>query len=322
MKKFFKILAVLAVVLGACFFIFRTPDTDAAEMRAKYGVAPSQFVTLSNGQEVHLRDEGPKDAPAIILLHGANSSLHTWDDWAQALKTEYRVIRFDQMGHGLTGPASDGDYSKAGFVADVQSVANHLELKEFVLAGNSMGGWVAAAYALENSERVSGLGLLNASGAPRNTEEERLYLGAAIASTPVLNKVMTSITPRNLVRASMEDAVADPAMITEQLVDRYWELLRFPGNRQAVVDRANTARGGHFQPENLATLAMPALVMWGEEDRVTPTSGAEYYTEHLPNAQQIMYSGVAHLPMEEAPQKSVDDFKKWLVNGPFKVEAP
>ena len=322
MKKFLKILAVLALILGAAFLIFRTPDTDAADIRAKYGGGPSQFVTLSNGQEIHLRDEGPKDAPAIILLHGANSSLHTWDKWTAALSQNYRVIRYDQIGHGLTGPAADGNYSRDAYVGDVKAIADHLELETFVLAGNSMGGWVTAAFALEHPDRLAGIALLNASGAPRNKEEEKLYLGAVIASIPVLNNVMTQITPRSLVESSLEDAVADPAFITEEMVDRYWELLRYPGNRQAVVDRANTPRGGHFDPADIAGLTMPTIIIWGKEDRVTPPSGARWYDQNLPDSTLIEYAGIGHLPMEEAPEKSAADFKKWLVNGPFKVEAP
>ena len=321
MKRILKTLAVMAVIFTAIFLLFRTPDTQVSEMKVKYGGKPSQFVTLPNGQQIHLRDEGPKDAPAIILLHGSNSSLHTWDDWAQALKNDFRVIRYDQIGHGLTGPSHDGEYSKQRFVSDVGAVADHLELETFVLAGNSMGGWVATSYAIAHPDRVSGLGLLDASGAPRNKDEERLYLGAIIASTPVLNTLMTSITPRSLVRSSYEDSVADPSVITDEKVDRYWELLRYPGNRQAVVDRVNTPRGGPFDTADLAALTMPSLIMWGEEDKVTPTSGAKWFAQHLPNDTSILYPDVAHVPMEEVPQKSAEDFKNWLVNTPFKSEA-
>ena len=81
MKRLAKILGVIAALLVGAFLFLRVPDTDKAEMRAKYATAPSQFVTLANGQEVHLRDEGPKDAPAIVLLHGSNADLSTWQPW-------------------------------------------------------------------------------------------------------------------------------------------------------------------------------------------------------------------------------------------------
>lgn len=320
MKKLLKIFAVIALLLGAAFLIFRTPDTDAEEMRAKYSGAPSQFVMLPDGQEVHLRDEGPRDAPAIVLLHGSNSILQTWEPWVASLRAEYRVITFDQMGHGLTGPAADGDYSREAFVADVEAVADHLGLEKFVLAGNSMGGWVTVAYALEHPERVEGIALLNASGAPRNKEEEQLYLGAMLAQTPLVNDLMTQITPRFLVETSLEGSVGDPSMITDEMVDRYWELLRYPGNRQAALDRANTPRGGPFEPDAIAAFTMPALIIWGEEDRVTPPSGAQWYSEHLPNDSTIIYPGVGHLPMEEWAEQSAADFKSWLANQAFSAE--
>ncbi|MEM1195603.1 MAG: alpha/beta hydrolase [Pseudomonadota bacterium] len=309
-----RILGVVVAALVVLFLIFRTPDTDRQAMRAKYGGEASQFVTLSTGQEVHFRDEGPRDAPPILLLHGSNSSLHTWDQWAGALKDDFRVIRFDQIGHGLTGAAKDRDYSKARFVADVDALADHLGLESFVIAGSSMGGWVSVSYALAHPDRVEGLALLNASGAPRKAGEGRVYLGATIARTPVLNQVMTMITPRSLVQASFEGAVADPSVITEQAVDRYWELLRYPGNRQAAVDRANASRGGPFRPDDVAKLTMPSLIMWGAEDQVTPLSGAEWYAQHLPNDRSIVYDAVAHIPMEEVPTRSVADFEKWLLN--------
>lgn len=312
MKWLIRIVLGLAVVLVLAIVLLRTPDTDPDQMRAKYGAAPSQFAELPNGQTMHLRDEGPRDAPAIILLHGSNSSLHTWDDWAADLSDAYRVVRFDQVGHGLTGPALDGDYSKARHVADVDAVADQLGLSSFVIAGNSMGGWVSVSYAMEHPGRVLGLGLLDASGAPRKDGEGRLYIGAVIASTPVVNNLMKIVTPRSLVKASLEDSVADAGGITDELVDRYWELLRYPGNRGAVIDRVNTPRGGPFDPADIAALAMPALVMWGEEDQVTPVRGAAWYAEHLPNARSIIYPDVAHLPMEEVPDQSASDFRAWL----------
>lgn len=77
MKWVWRGLLALLGVLVIAFLIFRTPDTDAAEMRAKYGGPPSQFVAIGGGVTVHLRDEGPEDAPAIVLLHGSNADLHT-----------------------------------------------------------------------------------------------------------------------------------------------------------------------------------------------------------------------------------------------------
>ena len=80
------------------------PDRPVEELTARWAPQPSQFVVI-NGMNVHLRDEGPRDDPEpIIFLHGTGASLHTWDAWAEALKSKHRVIRVDLPGFGLTIP--------------------------------------------------------------------------------------------------------------------------------------------------------------------------------------------------------------------------
>ncbi len=103
MRKFFKWTAIVLLVLIAALLGWGyAPDIPAKELRAKYANAESEFVDLGDGLTVHLRDEGPKDAPTLILLHGSNASLHTWQQWVDRLGKDYRIIRYDQPGHGLT----------------------------------------------------------------------------------------------------------------------------------------------------------------------------------------------------------------------------
>ena len=71
MKWFWRILGGLALVLVAAFFVLRVPDTDAGAMYAKYGTPPSQMLGIDRTRRVHVRDEGPRDAPVVILLHGS-----------------------------------------------------------------------------------------------------------------------------------------------------------------------------------------------------------------------------------------------------------
>lgn len=310
MKRLAKVLAVLAAVLLAAFLIFRVPDTEPAAMRAKYGGPPSQFMTLGTGQVVHLRDEGPPDAPAIVLLHGSNSDLHTCQPWADRLTTRYRVIRFDQRGHGLTGPAADGDYSRPAFARDVGRVADKLGLKRFVLAGNSMGGGIALEFALAHSERLAGLGLVDAGGAPR-LEKARGNIGFTIARTPGVARLMGQITPRSLVERSLRQSVSNQAIVTQAAVDRYWELLRYPGNRQATMQRFSIAQQP-FAPAALARLKVPTLIIWGSEDGLIPLSSGRWLARHIAGSRLEALDGIGHLPMEEAPQRTVALLEEFL----------
>ncbi|WP_379922111.1 alpha/beta fold hydrolase [Erythrobacter sp. R86502] len=316
MKWILRGLLGLAAVLAVAFLVFRTPDTDAAAMRAKYGGPPSQFVTIGNGVRVHLRDEGPRDAPAIILLHGSNADLHTWEPWAAALRSQYRVIRFDQVGHGLTGPDPAHDYSRDNYVADVLEVADAMGLAQFVLAGNSMGGKHALAFATAHPDRLSGLVLVDASGGPMLAADEEEdkgsgNIGFAIAQTPGINRLAEQITPRSLIAQSLEQSISVKAVADEAAVDRYWELLRYPGNRRATLKRF----GYPYDPistADIAGIAVPTLILWGQEDRLIPVESGRWLARTMPNAELVVYPAIGHLPHEEAPQATLDRLKPWL----------
>lgn len=310
MKRLAKVLAALVVVLVVVFLVVRVPDTDTDAMWAKYGTAPSQKLHLADGRTIHVRDEGPRDAPVIVLLHGSNADLHTWQPWTDRLKADYRMIRFDQRGHGVTGPAADGHYTVDAFVADVDAVADKLGLERFVLAGNSMGGGIAMAYAMEHPGRLQGLVLVDAGGADIRREGGGNLL-FTVAAIPGVNKLMAQITPRSLVEQSLSQSVANQAIVTPEAVDRYWELARYPGNREATLERFGTARTP-FTPQQVRAVQVPTLVMWGKEDSLIPYAAAGWYMEHLPNAKLAAYPGIGHIPMEEHPDQSAADLRAFI----------
>jgi pimeloyl-ACP methyl ester carboxylesterase len=274
-------------------------------------------VAIGEGVTVHLRDEGPKQAPALILLHGSNADLHTWEPWVQALKAKYRVIRFDQVGHGLTGPDPKDDYSRANYVAHVGAVADKLGLKQFILGGNSMGGKHALAYAIAHPERVTGLVLVDGSGGPmlkldkKKDDEDSGNIGFKIAQTPGINLLVEQITPRSLIAQSLEQSVSVKSVANAAAVDRYWEMLRYPGNRRATLKRFSQPYDPLGEAE-IAAVATPALILWGEEDRLIPVEAGQWLAKTLPNNRLVVYPGIGHLPQEEAVAATLGDLLPWL----------
>ncbi len=315
LRGFLALVALLVVL----FLIFRTPDTDAAEMRAKYGGSPSQFVEIGDGVTVHLRDEGPRDAPAIILLHGSNADLHTWEPWVQGLKDSYRVIRFDQVGHGLTGPDPKDNYTRDNYVADIGEVADRLGLQRFILGGNSMGGKHALAFAVAHPERVTGLVLVDGSGGPMldlakdkpEKKKDSGNIGFRIARMPGINLLVEQITPRSLIAQSLEQSVSVKSVASEAAVDRYWELLRYPGNRRATLKRFSLPYDPLTEAE-IAGVKTPTLILWGEEDRLIPVEAGRWLDKVMPATTLVVYPKVGHLPQEEAVEATLGDLKPWL----------
>ena len=313
MKRLFAFAAGLVAILVIAFALLRTPDTDAAEMIAKYGGADARFADGAGGLRVHWRDEGCRDCPAIILLHGSNASLHTWAPIVARLGGEFRLITLDQPGHGLTGPHPRDDYTATGMFEALNAVANAARLDHFYLGGNSMGGWVSWRYALAHPERVDGLILIDASGPALRAGESapRPPIGFMLMRKPFLAPLVEQITPRAIIEKTLRASIANQAIVSDQMIDRYWELNRFPGNRRAMTIRA---RRNLVDPEaaRLHEIAQPTLILWGAEDRVILPSTAQSFGERLPNAEILMLDGVGHLPMEEAPDRTANAIRRFL----------
>lgn len=302
------LLALAAVLAGALTWGW-TPDADPEELASHYA-RPGDFFVDVGGLRVRVRDEGPRDAPAVVLLHGSAASLETWDAWAKRLGGRYRLIRYDQPGHGLTGPHPRRDYSAAAFGDVLHGVTERLGARRFTLVGSSMGGWVAYNYAAAHPERVERLVLVDAYGAP-NQAEVRLPWGFRIARSPLLSPLLLRLTPRSTVAAGLRDSVADPALVTDAMIDRYWSFLRYPGNRQAMIDQFRTMRPD-ANPGQLRRMAVPTLILWGGQDRLTPRANGRWFARHIAGSRVIAYSDVAHLPMEEAADRSSADFSAWV----------
>ena len=311
MKRILKGLLGLIVIAVIALVIWGyAPDTDPAAMRAKYAGAPSQFVDVGGGLTVHLRDEGPRDAPVLVLLHGSNASLHTWEPWVARLKGKYRIISYDQPGHGLTGPHPKDDYSPAAFGDVVDKVTAKLGVSRFALGGNSMGGGIAAHYALAHPDRLTALILVDAGGPP-DAKPKALPIGFRVAQTPGLRGIMDYITPRSIIDKSIHQTIANQAIINDAMIDRDWELLRYPGNRHATGIRFGMAR----VPLDAAAFAgfkVPTLILWGEEDTLIPVTAGQWFAKAIPSARLIVYPKIGHIPMEEAADQSAADVDAFL----------
>ncbi len=313
MKKRFAIPLVLAAALAAGFVFLRTPDTDPAAMEAKYTNEYSAFVEGPNGVRVHYRDQGDKTGIPVVLLHGNSASLHTWEPLAARLGGKYRIITLTFPGHGLTGPNANRDYSAAGMAEALDLVAEELNLDHFILGGNSMGGWISWRYALAHPERVDALVLIDAGGMPLRDGEAPppLNIGFKLLQYPAGRILMQRFTPRTAIKRSLRQSVSVESVIDEAMIDRYWELLRYPGNRKAAAERWMIAREP-FYAERIGEIDAPVLILWGKEDQLVYVSAVQSFKDRLPQAEVITYDGVGHLPMEEAPDRTAADIGAFL----------
>jgi|HubBroStandDraft_1064217.scaffolds.fasta_scaffold00354_10 pimeloyl-ACP methyl ester carboxylesterase len=307
---------VIAAGLGVTFYVAAVPDVPASELDQRYGTPPSQFLTLSSGTRVHYRDRpGPEGAPTIVLVHGSNASLLTWEPWAARFQGRLRVVSVDLPGHGLTGATVEQDYSIAGMDRFLDAFTRKLGLTQpFMLAGNSMGGQVAWRFALAYPDRVSKLILVDAGGAVAPGVDGPVPLAFRIARTPVLGNIVRFVTPRSLIESGLRSAFWDQSLVTPAMIDQYWELNRRAGTRDATATRFALP----YDPEpatRLGQLQMPVLILWGREDKLIPVHSAEVFKAALPQAQLVVYDQCGHVPMEERAEQSAADVLAFAGSG-------
>jgi pimeloyl-ACP methyl ester carboxylesterase len=270
---------------------------------------------LPGGVRAHYRDLGPREAPAVVLVHGFSASTHAWDAWAKALSSDYRVVVLDLPGHGLTRTPPGYAAGRDGFDAVVDGVTVKLGLTRFTLGGNSMGGGVAWAYALNHPDKVQRLVLVDAAGWPMSKAGGASIF--AILRNPLGRKLLRNIDARPLVAQGLRAAYLDPRLVTPALIDRYVDLARAPGHRDILLGLQTGPRRLASASE-LSRIHVPTLVMFGQDDRLIPALDGEKFHKAIPGATLILYPGVGHVPMEQIPDRSVADLKAWLATHPVR----
>lgn len=308
----FLVLLVLAAAAG--LYALSDPDTTRDAMRAAYASPASQFVTLPSGAVAHYRDEGNPHGDPLILIHGSNASLHTWEPWVKILGDQFRVVTVDLPGHGLTGAVPNGDYSQAGMAAFVAEFATAIGLPQFALGGNSMGGGVSARLALMAPERVTKLILVDAGGLPPKTPADP-GLAFTLARMPVAQNVMLYVSPKALFDEGLKKAIADDALVSDAMVTRYWELNRMEGTRAATLARFQLPFDPYLEG-HIARITQPTLILWGEVDTLVPLDVGEAYRDAIPGSRLVVFPGIGHIPMEEIPAESAAQVRAFRTGAP------
>ncbi|MDP8923516.1 MAG: alpha/beta fold hydrolase [Chloroflexota bacterium] len=251
-------------------------------------------------------EHGPRDAPAVVLLHGFPLHGSMWDDQVDALAARFRTIVPDLRGHGRT-EAPPGPYTMTDHVADLSRLLDRLETDRAALVGLSMGGYVTMNFLAAHPERAWAAALVDtrAEGDTEQTKAAREAQAREVAAAGMAPFVEAAI-PRMFA----------PKTIAErpELVERYRGIVD-PARPPAVVA---ALQGLALRPDvtpPLRSVRCPTLVVVGSEDVVTPPSDARHIAEAIPDAQLEIIEGAGHLSNMEAP----DQFNRVLLN--FLVRA-
>jgi pimeloyl-ACP methyl ester carboxylesterase len=245
--------------------------------------------------ELHHHDVG--EGPPLVLLHAFPLPAAMWLDVAGGLAGRYRVIAPDQRGWGGS-PLGDGPPSLDAAAGDVAALLDRLGLDRVVLGGLSMGGYVAMAFARRYPERLRGLVLADtkATADTPAAAENRERIARTAEETGSGDVLLESVLPA-LVGATTR---AERPMVYEQVREL---VLAAPPAAVAWAQRAMAARPDSF--DTLRAVAVPALVLVGDEDTLATPADAAAMAAALPDATLVTVPGSGHLTAMERPDAVV-----------------
>lgn len=246
-----------------------------------------------------------QDVP-IVLLHGIFAEKDHWVDFARPLTDTYRVIAPDLPGFGESTRHDNQPYDYAAHITRLGAFLDAVGIQRAHLAGNSMGGTIAALLAQEHPDRVASVAFIGAPHGLRSPQASRMdrlidagqrplvaHDAAAFEAMMALVFEKRPFLPYPILHASEQDALRNAASNT-----RLWDA--------QLKDR-------YLLEQRLATrLRQPTLALWGEQDRVFDISGSETLRALLPGAHIDRLAGIGHLPMMEAPGDSAQRYLAFL----------
>ena len=314
--KILKIVLFIILFLSiSTIIVFTHKDIPLNKLKTKYTNSYSSFVNVS-GINVHYRDEGIfTDSIPIVLIHGTGSSLHAYDIWSKNLKKNKRIIRMDLPAFGLTGPFLNNDYSISNYITFLKEFLDNLNIRQCILVGNSLGGEIAWRFAVQEPVIARKLILIDAGGYP--VISNSIPIAFKLVKIPILNKILTYITPRFIIRSSIENVYFDKSRVSDSLVSRYFDLTLRKGNREAIIKRleVSTSLTNSIKTYNsVRKIKQPTLIIWGSNDQLIPVKNAYKFKNDITNSKLIVLQRTGHVPMEEKPLESLKHVIDFLKN--------
>jgi pimeloyl-ACP methyl ester carboxylesterase len=292
------------------------PDARAPAKRpASKGPAKVRKAeTALHGRKIAYRTGGW--GPLIVLIHGITSNSATWDRVLPALAQRYTVLAPDLLGHGRSDKLR-GDYSVGAHANTIRDLLDALGYRKATFVGHSLGGGVALQFAYQYPERVERLALVAPGGFGK--EVTPLLRAASIpGSGPVLalaaakpiieaGTLLTQLLGRLGLHGGtdLEEIGRAYALLAERDARRAFlhtlrSVVDLAGQRVTALDRIDVAHD------------FPALIVWGERDRVVPASHGEQAHRLVPNTYLALFENAGHFPHRDDPQQFVEVLEAFL----------
>ena len=229
-----------------------------------------------------------------MLIHGYPLDHTSWDEVASLLENKFDVILPDLRGFGQSTTV-ETPYTISDMADDLAGLLDRLKIEKVALAGHSMGGYVALAFAKKYPQRVSGLGLVSSQAVADSPEgKDRRYQTAADVAEKGVGVVAEAMTPKLSADASVQAFVRD--VIVKQSKSGVIGALKAMAEREDLM-------------AYLSSVTFPVVLIHGNADVLIPIERAKEIKAVLPSAQLVELQGAGHMPMMEFARETAEGLK-------------
>jgi pimeloyl-ACP methyl ester carboxylesterase len=296
--------AVVAIRSGAL-----TPTDD--DLKTRFTDARSRFIEI-DGVPMHVVEEG--QGPVMILVHGYLASHRQWDGWAENLREDFRVVRFDYPPFGLSGPDPTGRYSSERAYPLIVQLIEELGYDRFHMGGTSSGAILAMRYAADHPDKIDKLLL---STIPAYTPDDRRPTPRLFAAVTWFSNTFFEVwRPQLYWRLFFENIFGQDDSITPAMVSEYSAL----NNRAGAIDNAlgfviANARSTVDVAQVAARITVPTFIQWAGNSPVLTPEGLDRVVPMFTSTdvKATRYPELGHMPMLEDPGRTVADARAFLL---------
>ena len=290
-------------------------------IRKRYFYPDSKWIPNDFGLQMHYRDIG--EGPVVLLLHSEMSSMHSYEKWMEVLSAEFRVIAIDLPGAGVTSAPHCVDKIEKTCASNlsleyIRHTLNYfiedMKLEDFSIVANSLSGYLAAEYVLDNSHRIEKVVLVSPLGMPQDTPWILRYM-----TTPGLDLVHSYVQPASTVTTILDELYGSRSNLKEAVRERYIHLAQSEGAFTSNVRTLKMVRDLMESELDLkiSDIDKPTMIMWGGQDSWGDPTHAKKWSEAIKDSVLLNYPQLGHVPMEEAPEQSANDVLAFLKGDPI-----
>ena len=306
MKKRY-LLAALASLGGAALtykLISRPRDVEWVRYARQLHHPQNSWFAMIDGMRVHYQDFGKEDDPPIVMIHGFTASNFIWSDVVKPIASNgFRIITPDLIGHGFSDKPRRFDYTIDSQARMVIRLLDALGIEKAIFAGSSYGAAVVAMIALDYSDRVERLVLVDAVINNHVKDQNLLRLGRApIVGDLISPLILDSQTMMRLRMTKVYHPNNKYLILDDERFEAHHRPLRAANAHRAMI---RTLRHWHAEriEQDAHRITQPTLIIWGREDADIPLEHGQVLCSMIPDSRLVIFKDCGHIPQEEYPRE-------------------